>query len=506
MNGPREFALDTEVIVVGFGGSGAAAAIEAHDQGAKVLILEKASPEAHAPTTALLAGGAMFTTDEAEAHTYLAACAGKLIPPEVSRAWAREATTLRNWLNQLDPERFRMSSNKPGAEFPHLPGAAAIESAAGEFHVGEAQWAKAAGAHMFAALRHAVANRGIEVRYGTRAQRLLSEAGRIVGVVADADGTTVRVVARKAVILATGGFEFDDELKRQYLTGGDSVHFYGSKFATGDGVRMAAAEGADLWHMSSMAGRGVGHFEGPDGQVVNAIMLLDLKWVGRDDEYAYVITDGHGRRFADESIQAALGHSFYYEMLHYDAETGSFPRIPSYWFFDHRRFTAGALTIPRYGAAGVGTYQWSDDNLAELERGWIHRADTIEELAAAVGITDPAATAAEIADYNQSCVDGDDRFRARGASMVAIEAPPYYCVKLWPGGTNTTGGPRRDANGQIVHVFGHSIEGLYGCGENGSIIGERYPGLYAYYSEVLSSGRIAGRNAARLHPQLVTRR
>ena len=65
------------------------------------------------------------------------------------------------------------------------------------------------------------------------------------------------------------------------------------------------------------------------------------------------------------------------------------------------------------------------------------------------------------------------------------------------GGTNTTGGPRRNENGQIMHVFGHPIAGLYGCGENGSIIGARYPGLYAYYSEVLCSGRIAGRAAAR---------
>lgn len=495
MNTDENARHEIDVLIVGFGGSGAAAAIEAHDNGARVLIVEKAPEPAHAPTTALLAGGAMFATHPVAAHAYLASAAGTLIPSEVSKAWAAEAVDLREWLNSLDPGRFRMGPTKPGAEFPHLPGAQSIESAAGEFADDTGRWVKGSGEHLFNALRSAVTLRGIEVRYAVRAVRLLNEGGRIVGVVAETNGVKEPISAR-SVVLATGGFEFDDELKRQYLTGGDSVHFYGSRFATGDGIRMAAAEGADLWHMSSMAGRGIGHFTDDAGSVVNAIMLLDLKWVGHDDEYAYVITDGHGSRFADESIQAALGHSFYYEMLHYDAEMGVYPRIPSYWFFDHRRFTAGALTIPRYGAAGAGSYQWSDDNQVELERGWIHRADTIEELAAVVGIADPARAAAEVAQYNYSCEAGGDRFRSEGAALVALDEPPYYCVKLWPGGTNTTGGPRRNESGQIMHVFGHPIAGLYGCGENGSIIGARYPGLYAYYSEVLCSGRIAGRAAA----------
>ena len=486
-----------DVVVVGFGGSGAAAAIEAHDRGARVLVVEKASEEHHSPTTALLAGGAMFGTDVDQTHTYLAACAGNLIPSEVCRSWAEEAAVLRDWIDGLAPEAFRMAPPKPSAEFPHLPGAAAIESSFGEFTSADGEWSKGSGAHLFDALRRAVQRRGIEVRYGARAQQLISTDGRIQGIVVDTETGPHELHAHRAVVLATGGFEFDDELKRQYLTGGDQVHFYGSRYATGDGIRMAQAVGADLWHMSNMAGRGVGHFVDTEGRVVNAIMLLDLKWVGLNDPVGYIITDRDGHRFADESVQAKLGHSFYYEMLHYDAEAGVFPRIPSYWIFDQRRFEAGPLTIPRYGSSGAAGYAWSDDNSHELDKGWIHRGTTVEEVAAAAGIADPSAAADEVARYNRACAGAKDPYRSATMDMTPLDSPPYYCVKLWPGGTNTTGGPRRDATGRVVHAFGHRIDGLYACGENGSIIGERYPGLYAYYSEVLSSGRIAGRNAAR---------
>ncbi|MEE2059016.1 FAD-dependent oxidoreductase [Rhodococcus artemisiae] len=487
-----------DVVVVGFGGSGAAAAIEAHDRGARVLILEKATEETHAPTTALLAGGAMFAGNADSAHVYLSACAGKVVPHDVSRAWAEEAATLRSWIDGLSPSTFRTAEPVPSAEFDDIDGADSIISSAGEARTSDGTWAKGSGAELFAALRHAVEKRGIEVRFGARAHQLTVDNDRVNGVRFRTVGGDEYIQAT-SVILATGGFEFDDELKRQYLTGGDQVHFYGSQHATGDGLRMAQAVGADLWHMSRMAGRGVGHFVTSEGAVVNTIMLLDLKWLGRADQVGYIITDGNGRRFADESVQAKLGHSFFYEMLYYDAESGTFPRIPSYWIFDSRRFGAGPLSIPRYGASGGGGHSWSDDNVAETDDGWIHVGATVEEVARAAGIGNPSVVADEVERYNKACVGGEqDAFRPSGSDMTPLDQPPYYCVKLWPGGTNTSGGPRRDAHGRVVHVFGHPIPGLFACGENGSIIGERYPGLYAYYSEVLCTGRIAGRNA--VHP------
>jgi succinate dehydrogenase/fumarate reductase flavoprotein subunit len=483
-----------DVVVIGFGGSGAAAAIEAHDAGASVVIVEKQGRDQHWPSTALLAGGIMYTSDVSAAADYLIRCAGDLIGPAVSRAWAREAADVHTWLASLDPTRYRLGSSFSSAEYPHLPGAEAIVSAGGQAQV-EGEWKKAGGPELFAALRAAVEARKIKVIFATRATRLAMESGRVVGVDAGSNGTTQRILAHKSVVLAAGGFGFDDEMKRQFLVGGADVHTYGSSAATGDGIRMAQAVGADLWHMSSISGRGMGHFRLSDGSVLNTIMLLDTEWLGGSDPVGYVITDGDGRRFADEYAQAKLSHSFYYQMLHFDPESGAFPRIPSYWFFDQRRIEAGPLTIPDYGTAKEARYVWSDDNAAEISSGWITQARTWEELGAKIGVPDPGVLAAEIDRYNEGCRIKEDTYRQRGP-FTPLDRPPFYCVPLWPGGTNTTGGPRRNEAGQIMHVFGHAIPGLYGCGEAGQMMGARYPGQYAYYSEILCSGRIAGRGAA----------
>ncbi|MBC6468077.1 FAD-dependent oxidoreductase [Actinomadura alba] len=484
-----------DVVVVGFGGSGAAAAIEAHDAGATVVILEKQPRADHWPSTALLAGGIMYADDSRQAGDYLQRCAGDVIPAEVSTTWAEEIVHIHEWLGSVAPDVYRLGPAYASAEYPHFPGAASIRSSHGEGLV-DGEWKRASGEALFEALRSAVEARGIPVHYGARAARLLTEAGAVVGVELD-PATGGRVLARRGVVLATGGFGFDAEMRRQYLTGGADVHIYGSATATGDGIRMAQAVGADLWHMSAISGRGVGHFELDDDTALNTIMLLDLAWLGDARPYGYVITDGGGRRFADESGQAELSHSFYYHLLQFDPDRGEFSRIPCYWFFDHKRVAAGPLTIPGYGNAKQVGYTWSSDNVEEIRRGWVVRADTWEELATEVGITDPATLVGEIKRYNAACSAGGDAFRD-DETLTPLDEPPFYCVRLWPGGTNTTGGPRRNEHGQIVHVFGHSIQGLFGSGEMGQMMGDLYPGQYAYYAEVLCSGRIAGRSAASL--------
>jgi hypothetical protein len=486
-------APDHDVVVVGFGGAGAAAAIEAHDAGSRVLLVEKQLESEHLPSTALLAGGLMFAQDAVEAGRYLIACAGDTVPEDVSRAWGRGITELAAWLDGLAPEQFRLAAPYPGAEYPDLPGARTIVSAHGERRSATGEWVRGGGADLFSALRAAVSDRGIEVAWGCRAVRLVSHGDAVTGVeVEDADG--VRPLRAGAVVLATGGFGYHEEMKRQYLVGGADVHLYGSPAATGDGIRLAQAVGSDLWHMGSISGRGVGHFVLPDRRILNTIMLLDVAWLGRDVPVGYVIIDGRGRRFADESAQAALSHSFYYEMLAYDPHAGTHPRIPSWWIFDARRLAAGPLTIPGYGSAAVVGHVWSEDNRKEIDLGWVVESDNLDDLARRVGIP-PDALVAEVAAHNRAAVTGGDQFRADG--FMPLDRPPYYAVPLWPGGTNTTGGPRRDAEGRVIHVFGHAIPGLFAAGEAGQVIGERYPGQYAYYAEVLASGRLAGAGASR---------
>ncbi|MCU1483197.1 MAG: fumarate reductase/succinate dehydrogenase flavoprotein domain protein [Subtercola sp.] len=209
----------------------------------------------------------------------------------------------------------------------------------------------------------------------------------------------------------------------------------------------------------------------------------------------YVITDSEGRRFTDESNQAALRHDFWNEFLYYDSRLRRYPRVPAYWIFDSRRMDHGPLTSKVLGLVGIGRYDWSDSNEAEVDRGWIVRGATVREAAERAGIGDPGRAEQEVAEYNAACESGLDRLGRPRESLVPLDQAPYYCVPLYPGGSNTSGGPRRDASARILDPYGAPIPGLFGAGELGQAIGELYPADGCNLSEALSFGRIAARSA-----------
>jgi succinate dehydrogenase/fumarate reductase flavoprotein subunit len=285
------------------------------------------------------------------------------------------------------------------------------------------------------------------------------------------------------VVLACGGYEFDEDLKLNYLKA-YPIHFYGSPSNTGDGVRLAQSVGADLWHMNQMIGRAIGHFTLEDGRPVNAIVRLDPT--------GYVITDKRGQRFTDEAAQARIiEHTFYYELVNFDRVTRDYPRIPCYWFMDQRRIEAGPLG----GSTDAFDYTWSKDNRAELDRGWISQGNTIAEAARAAGVLDPEAAQRSVLEYNQGCESGTDPFGRPAETLAPLAAPPFYCVPLYPGGPNTCGGPRRDERARILDPFGEPIPGLYGAGELGEPIGLLYPASGCNLSEAYSFGQIAAETA-----------
>ena len=470
------------LVVVGFGAAGAAAAVTARRLGVPVTVLERQPASAHTPSTRMSGGLVMTITDAQAGARYLDACAGGMVSPAVSEAWAKRAVGLRDWLSDVAPAL--QLAEVGGAEQPALEGASSVvvmqPGSSGERLVATS----GAGGALYTALAKAVADSGAEVRWQARARRLRRrEDGRIDGVVLDSG----EVVPAAAVVLACGGYEFDEELKRNNLRA-YPVHFYGNPGNAGDGVRMAQQVGADLWHMNQMIGRAVGHFVLPDGRPMGFIVTIAPP--------GYVITDRGGRRFADETPQAELRHAFYYRLLEFDPERGEYPRIPCYWFFDERRRAAGPLTAPNLGACGVGLYRWSADNGREIEAGWIHRGATVAEAAAAAGVVDPEQAARSVAEYNAACERGSDPFGRPPSSMTPIDTPPYCCVALWPGGSNTSGGPRRDEHGRVLDVFGEPIGGLFAAGELGQPLGLRYPADGSNLSEAMCFGQITSEWAA----------
>jgi len=144
-------------------------------------------------------------------------------------------------------------------------------------------------------------------------------------------------------------------------------------------------------------------------------------------------------------------------------------------------------------------YEWSKDNSAEIERGWIKTAQTIRDLAPQIGLK-PEALQKTVSTYNMYCVGGyDPEFGRRQETLSPINKLPFYAVAVWPCLLNTQGGPKRNAKAQVLYVNGEPIKRLYSAGELGSIFNTLYPGA-GNVSECLSFGRIAGRNAAREEP------
>lgn len=486
---------DFDLVVVGYGAAGVTAAVTAARRGARVALVEKQPADAHYSSTRMSGGMFMGADDVEQATVYLDACSGGMIPTEVSRAWAERAVKVQQWAREIGIE----SIHAAGGWYPKLPGFESIkvygplprgvDPASIEYTLpapGELAFKGPVpfgnGQVLHDLLADAVAaEANIEVFYAHKAERLLQAGERIVGLACTHEGAEVSFGAARGVVLACGGFEADQELILNSLKA-YPIYFYGSPANTGDGIRMAQAVGADLWHMNQMIGRAVGHFVHPDGRELSFNISVNPP--------GYAIVDKYGRRFANEYLQAVSKPNFYYELLHYDADLLEHPRIPAYWIFDKRRIEARPLSGGSYGH-----YAWSKDNRAEIEMGWIKEAATVEEAARAAGCLDPDAAARTVADYNAACASGVDALGRPAASLIPIDEPPFYCVPVYPGGATTNGGPRRDAKARILNPFHEPIPGLFGAGELGGAIGVLYPSPGANLGEAFAFGAIAAETA-----------
>ena len=169
--------------------------------------------------------------------------------------------------------------------------------------------------------------------------------------------------------------------------------------------------------------------------------------------------------------------------------------------FDHAVFTGGPLydmkPVSGWGRI-MERYEWSADNSAELERGWIKRGETIAELAGSIGLN-PGALEASVLRWNRDLRDRQGRRFRPQQNAVPFGRPPFYAIELSPSMLNTQGGPRRNEHGQIVRPDDTPIPRLYSAGELGSIYSYLYQGT-GNIGECLAFGRISARNAVAESP------
>ncbi len=512
--------LEYDVVVAGFGFAGGVAAIEAHDHGAKVLLIEK---EEHSAGCSPASGGWIAcVSDVDKAFTYFRALCGGRTPDDVVLAFCKQALSTPDYVRKLAQVsgaqvKVVMHNEERMGTFD-LPGreataAVAVNHVPGFTNFSWKPGKPTNGARTIKVLMDNLKVRNVPVLYSTPARELVTDAiGNVIGLVAEQQGQRLTVKARRAVILATGGFEQSEELRKQYLQGTRFVSMCHPS-NTGDGIRMAQKVGAGLWHMW--------HIHGSYGFSFPELGNLAIRHnqgvgpsgrYGRETQMVWIVVDKRGQRYMNEypPMPADLSHRPMEQLdanlllsPHYREGGTGYPRIPSWLVFDE----AGRKLKPIGGSAfSWSTYSWSMDNSEEIERGWILAADSLTALADKIrsdpdndGLMDACTLERTVARWNEIVAAGGidaDFLRGRQSMFGPIAQAPFYAVKVWPIITNTQGGPAHNALQQVLDSYGRPVPRLYAVGELGSLAGHIYDAVGVNIGECFTSGRIAGQTAA----------
>jgi succinate dehydrogenase/fumarate reductase flavoprotein subunit len=491
----------SDVVIVGYGGAGAAAAISAHDAGARVMVLE-AMAEGGGNTRVSM-GGFLCPSDRREAFTYISSLYDVCHSQKnetVIRAFIEEAVKNVRWIEGLkEGTRTHIYGH---AGYPEVSGAGSMKK---YLVKGKGKGMTTFARNLWRVLSYAVEEkRRIPVLNGTRAERLVTDRyGAVIGLVARAGEKQIAVGANRAVILTTGGFEYD-RITLQNHVKGFPIYASGNPGNRGDGIRMAQKVGAALWHMNAVScglGIKVPDFEAGFQAVIEAP--------------EHILVDRAGRRFINECGMEA--HSGLLAVDHYDTQSLKYPRIPCYAIFDETARLRGPISRLTGLGAGGQAYRWSKDNQVEIDKGWIIRGRTPGRLAEKLGMA-PEVLEATVLRWNRDIGDGaDTEFQRPIRSLkndrpayndfapailaAPLESPPFYGLPLYPCLANTQGGPRRNAEARILDPFDQPISRLYSAGELGSMWGAIYQGA-GNIAECLAFGRIAGKNAANEAPRI----
>lgn len=523
--------FETDVLVVGLGAAGGCAAIEAHDSGAQVIVLERQQEHSHMSNTRMSGGGfhsPLQGGDFQALKAYSKAMfSGEGLPngfnrehtaqaDEMAELWARLSPENEDFMCSLDP-LFR-TVKLGSVAFENFPGAAqsgyavvkstytGTQDEATQFRpTNKAEKSqKESGEAFHECLITGIKTRSIDVHYDTRALSLVMEGDAVIGVRSVHQDMSMVHYARRGVILTCGGYEYNARMREAFLDGPaiEGWAFYGSPENTGDGIRMALKVGAALLHIGNVAGRVICAVpERRHGLKVG----LNTSSVGKPNE---IVVDNSGSRYASERriTKDPSRYSFYKEALQFDTTKLTYPRIPSWMIFDATLMAAGPLV--RINSAAYNGIDWGNDNQNALRNGWILQGNTLEELAQQIrkhpdGLEqmDPATLVGSVERWNAACeAKYDPEFQRDPNTMGPVNGPPYFAIPLYPGGPNTKGGLKANPQRQVLDWDDTPIPRLYTAGEISSVFQFAYQGG-GNLAEGITFGRLAGRNAAAELPQ-----
>ena len=533
---------EADVVVLGSGGAALTAAIAAYDFGAQdVVILEKSGMVGG---TTAMSGGMLWIPNnlyqqeagiedsDDDVVAYLDALAPGALDPDTLGAFLERGPEMIRYFAEKTPVRFHAYADFPDYQ-PYLPGAKAeggrsLDNEAFSFEqlgkwaarvnptkmaypvrgslmeaingtLDEATLAereahdyRGLGQALIGALFKAVLDRDIPIEFEKRARKLVKAGDRVIGVIAeDADGRDFRVRARRGVVIATGGFEWNETLVKAFLrgplTGPVSV-----PENEGDGLVMAIEAGAQLGNMqNAFWQQSVLEFK-PQHRAAKPNYLL-----GSDERArpGAILVNRAGKRFVNEAANYnAMGKALHV----FDAGTHSYANLP-YWLIIDQRYKGKYPTFTSPPGGPIPPY--------------MIQADRLEELAGKAGI-EPQGLATTVARFNQMVRNGHDDDFNRGdnsydnfymwgdpafdppyRTLGLIDQGPFYAVKMESGALGTCGGPKTNGEAQVLDWSGNPIAGLYAAGNAmAAVLGEAYGGAGGTLGPGMTFGYIAGKH------------
>lgn len=344
-------------------------------------------------------------------------------------------------------------------------------------------------------LRKSMLERDIPLQLETDVRKLhTDEDGRVIGVQAIRNGRQLNIKAEQGVIIAAGGFEKNQEMREAYLPVPTDTRWTAAHGEnTGDALKAAMDIGAatsqmdDAWWTTTML---------VPGETKGRLVVIE-----KAQPWGMVVNQG-GRRYANE----AQNYVDFVKAI-YETHREDDPSVPSFLVFDakyRKSFPCGPILTPDVMPDwAIPKAWWKPDFLS--------KADSIEELAITAGIS-PDGLAAEVAKFNEFAKTGKDLDFERGDGIYdrtyvsgevkpnpclgALDTPPFYCVKVFPGEMGTMGGMNFNEHAQVLREDGSVIPGLYTAGNCSAALLPTYPGAGSTLGPSMTFGYLAGLHAS----------
>ncbi|MGA7777522.1 MAG: FAD-binding protein [Paraburkholderia sp.] len=343
---------------------------------------------------------------------------------------------------------------------------------------------------LIARLYKTILDRQIPVWLQSSAAKLIVEDGAVIGAEVLRDGRTLRIRARRGVVISTGGYPGSQEMRQEHSRKPTVDLTLGLPGNIGEGIRLGLSAGGRLDHNSEDTGFYVpmSVLSNEKGEkVLWAHFMLDRPKPG------FIAVGKDGKRFTNE---AASYHAFTLGMF----EAGA---IPAY-------LVADATAVKRYG---IGVILPGSRSLRRYEKsGYLYSGRTLAELAGKIGV-DASGLERSVTRNNQFATTGVDTDFGKGSSayniykgdpthapnpcLGPIERGPFYAVKLMPGDFGTSRGLVSGSHGEVLDQENRPIRGLYACGNDmNSPVGGQYIGAGITLGPALTFGYLAAMSLA----------